>query len=219
MRPLLQPFVPADAVVCDVGAHAGQFARLFAAMAPRGHVYAFEPGAYARSVLEPALRLRRVANVTVVPCGLADEEGSLELQVPVKRSGSLGFGLAHLGQPDGRHPVQREAIALTTLDLFAHDRGLERLDFIKADIEGWEIRMLDGASETLARFRPALLLELVAGSLERADDSPEDAWDILRPLGYRSRPLSPRLDAAAPGFAGNGDYLFWCEGGGDDGSG
>jgi len=54
LRALFAPHIPTDGVIVDVGAHAGQFSKLFAAMAPRGHVFAFEPSAYARSVMEPA---------------------------------------------------------------------------------------------------------------------------------------------------------------------
>lgn len=40
LRPILAPHVPAVGVVVDIGAHAGQFAKLFARLAPRGRVYA-----------------------------------------------------------------------------------------------------------------------------------------------------------------------------------
>src|SRR6516225_8418463 len=72
LRALFAPFVPPDAVVVDVGAHAGQFSKLFARMAPTGHVYAFEPSAYARSIMAPALALSGLTNATLLPMGLSD---------------------------------------------------------------------------------------------------------------------------------------------------
>ena len=50
-------------------------------------------------------------------------------------------------------------MALTTIDCVVETLGLDRLDFIKADIEGWELRLLRGSERTLKRFRPRLLLE------------------------------------------------------------
>src|SRR5665213_4220034 len=97
LRTLFAPHIPSDAVIVDIGAHAGQFAKLFSAMAPGGHVFAFEPSAYARSVMAPALRFNRIGNVTVVPIGLSDAAGELTLHTPIKRGRSLGFGIAHLG--------------------------------------------------------------------------------------------------------------------------
>ena len=52
----LWPTLKGESVVLDVGAHAGQMAKLFAGLVPRGHVYAFEPGAYALAVLRGAQR-------------------------------------------------------------------------------------------------------------------------------------------------------------------
>src|SRR3569833_2977167 len=68
----VQPLIGRDAVIIDVGAHAGQHAKLFARMVPEVHVYAFEPGVYARSILEIVFRLRRFSNLTLVPLGLSD---------------------------------------------------------------------------------------------------------------------------------------------------
>ena len=207
MLPLLRRYIGADAVVIDVGAHAGQFAKLFAGLASRGHVYAFEPGAYARSILQPMLRLRRLNNVTVIAAGLSDGAGEATLSLPIKRSGSLGFGLGHLGEGSDGRAVQSETVPLVALDRFVAGAGLTRLDFIKADIEGWEMRLLEGARDSLARFHPVLMLELVAEHLARAGDRPEHAVALLRSLGYRAFRFDD-LDRALDGFVGDGDYLF-----------
>src|SRR5262245_61843719 len=96
LLPALQPFLPTDGVVLDVGAHAGQFAKRFAKQVPQGKVYAFEPSQYARSILTLAVRVRGLRNVEVVPAALGDGAGSAVLSTPVKAAGSVRFGLAHL---------------------------------------------------------------------------------------------------------------------------
>ena len=202
LRPLFAPFIPADATVIDIGAHGGQFSKLFAAMAPRGQVHAFEPSAYARSVMVPALRFNGLGNVTLIPMGLSDQPGELILHTPIKRRGGLGYGTAHLGGEASGGVDQ--TVTLTTLDAFAGE--LPRLDFIKADIEGWELRALKGGEATLRRFRPVLYLEVDEACLARAGDTPADLFDWLAALGYRGF-TTPELNAA-PGYAGAGDYLF-----------
>ena len=206
LREAFRPHVPDDAVVFDVGAHAGQFSKLFAAMAPRGQVYAFEPSGYARSVLGPALRWNRVRNVEIIAEGLSDAEGVSVLHTPIKKRGQLGFGLAHLGDDTGTRATREQTIRLTTMDRFVADRGLTRLDFIKADVEGWEVNMLKGAGQTLTRFRPTLFLEVVESSLARAGASSNEVWALLEPIGYRAR--KARDFHPVDGFAGDGDYLF-----------
>jgi FkbM family methyltransferase len=183
--PLLQPLVPKDAVVFDVGAHAGQFAKLFARLAPQGRIWSFEPGGYARSILGTALWLNGIGNVTIVPMGLGERFGIGTLNLPVKRSGSFGFGLAHLGEGEARWSrVAAEPIAIGTLDGFVEAQGIDRLDFVKADIEGWEAALLRGGLAALRRFRPALLLELTQGHLARAGDTLDGAYALLRDLRY-----------------------------------
>ncbi|MEW6090842.1 MAG: FkbM family methyltransferase [Pseudomonadota bacterium] len=179
----LAPLLPEDGVAIDVGAHAGQHAKLFARAMPRGTVYAFEPGSYALSILRKTVFLHRLSNVVVVPRGLSDAPAVMTLSIPVKKRGSLGFGLSHLGaeRPD-REAVQEE-VHLTTLDSFVAENGIGRIDFIKADIEGWEPHFLRGALTSIGRFRPAIMLEVN----ERAEAGTPDGkgvFEILEPFGY-----------------------------------
>jgi FkbM family methyltransferase len=203
--PLLRQVIPRDGVVFDVGAHAGQFTKLFARLAPAGRIYALEPGSYARMILRAALRARRLGNVTILPLALGATSGVAVLTVPVKASGSYGFGLAHLG--DGEETAaEQEIVGLATLDDLAAALQLDRLDFIKADIEGYELRLIRGARATLQRFKPALLIELDPARLARAGDSLEMLWSELLALGYR--PCEPSA-AQTPLAAPRGGDVLW----------
>ena len=206
--PILRPLIPRTGVVVDVGGHAGQYAKLFARLAPQGHVYTFEPGAYPLAILRAAVRLNRLCNITIVPQGLGAAPGAARLKSPVKHHRTLGFGLAHLGPDHGGRELHEEEIVLTTLDAFVAARGLERLDFLKADVEGWELRVLTGAEATLRRFRPPLLLELYDQLLARAGDDLASAWTFLGGLGYRphSEAASDRL---APIDAPREGDIWW----------
>ncbi|MHB8528467.1 MAG: FkbM family methyltransferase [Caulobacteraceae bacterium] len=206
LRPLFAAHIPPAAVVIDVGAHAGQFSELFAGMARQGRIYAFEPSAYARSIMVRALRLNRIDNVRLFSAGLSDTPGRRVLHTPLKRSSALGFGTAHLGCDDSAGPKLDQNVELTTLDVFASGQSLDRLDFVKADIEGWELRALRGGERTLRRFRPTLYLEVDDICLARAGDTPSDLFAWLAALGYRGY-ASPE-PRPAPEWSGVGDYLF-----------
>jgi FkbM family methyltransferase len=209
LAPVLSPSIPADAIVFDVGAHAGQFTKLFARMAPEGFVYAFEPGTYARAILRAAVRLNFIRNVAILPLALGERGGVAILRVPVKRSGSYGFGLAYVGD-DWSAGAELEAVGIATLDEVAAALRLERLDFIKADIEGYELRLIKGARATLTRFKPALLLEHDETRLARAGDRLEDLWNELVSLGYRPHQPSP---ARTPLDQPCGGDVLWLAGG------
>ncbi len=209
MRPLFRRLVPPDGVVLDVGGHSGQFATLFARLVPEGRVYSFEPGSYALSLLHLAVRANRIANVTIRPQGLSDAPGEAALTVPVKAKGSVRFGLSHMGPEAGGRITRAEPVAVITIDAFAAEVGLTRLDLVKADIEGWEMRMLAGGERTLRRLRPVLMLEMADAFLARAGDSLEAAWRMLESWGYApfrwagGDRLVP-LDGLAEGD------IFWC---------
>ncbi|MDE2227944.1 MAG: FkbM family methyltransferase [Alphaproteobacteria bacterium] len=193
MLPLLRRLVPADAVVLDVGAHAGQYAKLFARLARLGRVYAIEPQSYARRILRTAIRLNRLHNVEILPLALGSAPGTATLTIPVKRSGSYGFGLAHLGPQTRAGAAETETVEVTTLDALAARLSLPRLDFIKADIEGWEQAMVEGGRQTLMRFRPALLIEFNEQHLMRGGGSVASLWRMLSELGYRAYSGDPGM--------------------------
>ena len=204
--PILRPLLPEDAVVFDVGAHAGQMAKLFALMAPRGRVYAFEPGAYALSILRPMVRLKGQGRIAIEPIALGAEPGTLTLSTPIKKSGSLGFGLSHLGGAATGGAVYSHEVTVETIDRFVAARNIARLDFIKADIEGWELRMLTGAAETLRRLRPAVFLEAVDAYLARAGDGRAALWAFMAAQGYRPCRLASGLPPFAP--EADGDVVW-----------
>lgn len=185
MAAVFRPYLPADGVVLDVGAHSGQFTKLLAAMVPQGRVHAFEPGSYPLSILRRVVAWRGLRNVSVHPWGLGEREETLTLRSPLKRSGSIGFGLSVVGAAagDGRQSVS-ETVHIRRLDDVARELGLVRADLIKADIEGSELRMLMGAEETLRRFGPAIYLEVNDAALARRGDSAAALASYLKDLGY-----------------------------------
>jgi FkbM family methyltransferase len=204
--PILRPVLPEDGVVFDVGAHAGQMAKLFALMAPNGKVFAFEPGAYALAILRPMLKIRGRGRIAVEPIAFGAKPGTLTLSTPIKRSGSLGFGLSHLGQGAEGGKVFSHEVTVETIDRYVAAQGLNRLDLIKADIEGWEMQLLLGAPETLARLRPVVFLEVVDSYLARAGDSRAALWAFMRERDYRPHRLAPGLPAFDP--EADGDVVW-----------
>lgn len=202
MLPVFRPYLPPDGTAIDVGAHAGQFTKLFSKMAPRGHVHSFEPGGYALSLLRKAAARR--PNVTIHPYGLGEANENLTLNVPLKKSGSVGYGSGFVG--DGRkssQPTVSETVKICRLDDVVEAWKMPRVDFVKIDIEGSELRMLKGAQATLLRFSPALFVEITDQTLARGG-SVEMLVAHLRGIGYA--PVG-----GWPTPIPNGDYLLLRE--------
>jgi FkbM family methyltransferase len=139
----------------DVGANQGFFAYALSDLADR--VVAFEPNPdyalFARVMLRGRAEVYRLA--------LADRPGRVAFRVPIDHDGTV----LHLaGSLKGTHvqfPRERAyQVEVRTLDSFR----LTDVRFIKVDVEGSEREVLDGGAATIARDRPALLLELLSGT-------------------------------------------------------
>jgi FkbM family methyltransferase len=139
----------------DVGANQGFFAFALAQLADR--VVAFEPNPdyalFARVMLRGRAEVHRLA--------LSDKPGRATFHVPIDHDGTVLHLAGSLKGTHGQFPRERSyEVEVRTLDSFA----LADVRFIKVDVEGSEREVLDGAKATIARDRPALLLELLSGT-------------------------------------------------------
>jgi FkbM family methyltransferase len=149
--------------VVDVGAHLGYLTQLAAA---RGaHVWAFEPNAETRELLE---------HVTVMGCALAEEDGVRRLFV------SGGGDTSSLYDHEG-------AEGTVEIDCRSGDAllGDVRIDVLKLDVEGGEVAALRGLDGTLRRASEhvAVFSELNPEALRQAGQSPEALVELLRSHG------------------------------------
>jgi FkbM family methyltransferase len=171
----IKRLLPADAVVCDVGANFGYYSITLAAFLNRnGRMFAFEPHPATRIRLERNIELNQLGDViTVMPYALSEAPGSVRM---TNRKDNTGA--AHICE-SGETEVE-----MNTLDNFCVQQRLSRLDFVKIDVEGFEARVLKGGNNCLRSFRPVLLVELMPLQLERAGTTAAEVASLLRDCGY-----------------------------------
>lgn len=152
----LPRLVRAGDVCIDIGANLGYYARTLARLAgPEGRVYAVEPVAPVRKVL--SRNLRRCVNTEIIPYALGGEDRTVVLaNDSARETGYLGTGRNFVKESGGRSDVEFVAEMRRGSGLFG---GLERLDFIKCDVEGYELHILREMRTVLERHRPTVLIE------------------------------------------------------------
>lgn len=162
---------PGD-IVLDIGAYKGDTAVFFADCVGRtGKVYSFEPVAANYSDLLKTIDLNGLGNIVVpVNRGCSDKSGSMQAT-----SSSAGAAWSFLSQNCGAEKVE-----LISVDEFASSAGLERVDFIKMDVEGMEEEVIAGMEDTIRRFHPKLAIPLY----HRASDLTNIPLIIDRIGGY-----------------------------------
>lgn len=175
----VQQIVKPGMIVADVGANFGYYTILLSRLVgSTGQVYAFEPSRRFRERLVDHLERNRCTNVLVVDCGLSDSSESKELYHEDSCSPAL-FSMG--GQP---LDVEVEMAKLRTLDDYVGETKIQRMDFMKVDIEGYESRFVKGAEETLRKFRPIILMEFNHLHLLTVGSGVDRLADQLKVLGY-----------------------------------
>jgi FkbM family methyltransferase len=154
-----QKYIPVGGTVLDVGASLGDHTATYANfVGPTGKVIAFEPNPDSAECLRR--NMAGYPNVLVVEAGLSDSTGTAWLER------DANVGASHLTRATEGSTGD---VRTVTLDDFvaANPGWFKRLDFVKIDAEGFEPFILDGATKTLVRFRPVLMLEVNQGQLQK----------------------------------------------------
>src|SRR4029077_3471160 len=143
--------------VLDIGAHHGFYTMLAARrVGPTGRVISFEPSHRERKRLLVHLRLNHILDsVSVFPIALGRETAEATLYVVVGRD----TGCNSLRPPAVTESTQAE-LSVTSLDTFLAQQNVARVDFdfIKMDVEGAELGVVQGAEELLGRRHPPVIL-------------------------------------------------------------
>jgi FkbM family methyltransferase len=169
-----------DMVAIDIGAHFGYFTLLLAGRAAR--VYAFEPAPANFRALTRTLAINAVNNVEACPLAVSACDGLAVLEVT--RASSI-CRLRGNSSSEEEEMVRALDVQTVSLDSFVRAAGVERVDLVKIDVEGEELRVLLGMQEVVRRWRPAILVE-VHTCLSDGED-PRQVLHLLDRWGYTCR--------------------------------
>ena len=180
VHPAVLGFLRPGAVAIDVGANLGEWTvPLARAVGVAGRIIAMEPVPRNAAALEATLAANALRQAEVLRSAASDQDGTVEFVVPVVTSARIDTGTARIGPACAGHEALR--VPRRSLDSLAAERGLDRLDLIKIDVEGHEHQVLDGAAGILGRWRPVLVIE----TGHEAQGSRAVIHDQLGGLGYR----------------------------------
>src|SRR5215475_5734891 len=181
---LLSQILKPGMTFVDVGANMGLYT-LYAArrVGTAGCTLAIESSRRELSILENNIRLNALKNVRVRANALSDEASEVELLVAQARhSGHNTLGAFGYNTPLDH----REKAQANLLDDVLAAEGLPRVDVLKMDIEGSELKALRGAALTLQHDHPVLLLELSDRALQHQNASSADILSLLAQYGYKA---------------------------------
>lgn len=222
LRELYRQFVKPDDLVFDIGAHAGNHVRAFAAL--RCRVIAVEPQQDFASLLR--LMFARRQNVVIIQAAVAESAGHTRLSVsertPTVTTAADAWRAARAGEPDFAGvrwdaPVEVET---TTLDLLIDRFGVPT--FIKIDVEGSEPAALAGLTQAVRalsfEYLPRALDQvrtcvdrLMALGDYRFNRSSGESYELAEETWLTGQELLQRMDASER-LRGSGDIYARLEG-------
>jgi FkbM family methyltransferase len=181
---LLGLFVQAGDICLDVGANLGSYAYYISEIVgEKGVVYAFEPVVETFKALQGNIAASRLTNVYAQNMGISNRNGKTRIFMP-KIDGLPSHGRAYLSEQPTKETGECQDVVVTTIDDFYAASGLDRVDFIKMDIEGAELLAVQGAVRVISQHHPVLLLEVEPRYTERFGYEPSDIFSLLHAQGY-----------------------------------
>ena len=188
----------ASGMTCiDVGANIGAFTLIMAELVTElGTVISFEPQSAMYEMLLFNVDLNNLKNVECMNMALSDKEGQQTLYIPAlkKNQGLINYGGATLDVNSSPYGVdqgnreelfQKEIIIAQKLDEVLTSKDILRVDFLKVDVEGHEYEVLRGATKTIEKWKPLLLLEFCPDKENGLLPRHYDLIELLRRFGYK----------------------------------
>lgn len=166
-----------ESYVLDVGANIGWTVLNLGRLASAGKVMGFEPDPLNHDRCQQNLNDNIIDNVKLFPVGLGDRAARLKMEVPTP-SNLGGNRIAPAGSEGSRE------VEIVRLDDFAPVLEWPRIDLIKIDVEGYDLKVLRGAETLLKKYHPILFVELDDQHLRDQGDSASALISFLQQVGY-----------------------------------
>jgi FkbM family methyltransferase len=165
----------------DVGSNIGFYALALALSSNSVKISAVEPNLEVFACLKQNTELNYLTErVRIFNIGLGMEKGKATLYVPAF-TGTGGGSLRNLHPDEG--VASEQQITIKTFDEVFRS---EFVDFVKIDVEGFELSVLNGALTIISRDKPSIMIELLRKWMAPFGNSPQDALLLLQELGYDS---------------------------------
>jgi FkbM family methyltransferase len=166
MRFIRDQLIEQGDVILECGGHHGCSAILLSNwVGPRGKVVTFEPFPENCDILEKNIKLNRLKNVSLQRNAVGAERGKITIDASISAVNLSGKGIE---------------VDVTCLDVFEHLNPT----FLKIDVEGFEMQVLQGAKNILAK-RPKLAIEIHAELLSQYGCSVGDLFKLIKVENYK----------------------------------
>ena len=188
---IIRRLAPHINTMLDIGANIGWYSLVVARLNPAARVHSFEP---IPTTFNRLLKNRSLNKNSPIQChnfGFSAEPGTFPFYFYPEGSGNAS--MKNLAARDDAEVILCE---LQTLDNFSTLFADCSVDFVKCDVEGNELYVVQGGLDFLSKHRPVILMELLRKWSSSFDYHPNDVFDVLAGIGYAAYVVAPSKDLA-----------------------
>lgn len=167
-------------IIFDIGANIGWYSCHFARKLPKSVIYSFEPIPETFRKLQMNVELNNFSNLVLNNLALSSKiEKTTFFYSPTVTGASSAKNITE------NEDMQRIECITDTVDNFSETFKIDRLDFIKCDVEGAEIHVFQGGLETLNKCKPIIFTEMLRKWTAKFGYTPNDIIQLLKEIGYQ----------------------------------
>lgn len=177
---LIREKVKKDMIFVDAGANIGYYTLIASSIVgDGGRVISFEPSIENFSFLEKTIKFNNLKNV--IPCNLAlsDKDDEIDFFISTENKGD--HRIYNDNEDSKRQSVR---IKVTSMDNHLLSLGIERVDFIKMDVQGVEWLVLNGMSKILSNNKILMLIEFWPYGIDKSGGNSLSFLNKLRQKGF-----------------------------------
>ncbi len=178
----LEKFLKEGDVFFDIGANIGLFSLTASKIiGESGKIFSFEPTPVTFQRLQENIKLNNLVMITALNVGLSHENSMLKLNIS-----ESGYDAWNSFATSEDEMFQKTAlVGVTTLDAIVQEYGLEKIDLIKIDVEGWEKFVLQGGEGYFVENSPVVMVEFTEANTFAAGYYVQELYDLLTAWGYK----------------------------------
>jgi FkbM family methyltransferase len=181
---VVQHLVDAGTTAIDLGANIGVYTKVLSSLVGReGRVISAEPVPQTFRILAHNVRTLQLKNVELVNAAVSDKVDTVIMQVPSNDFGGGNFYQARVIEDPSPSATAIRVVQVRSVTLDEIAAREEQISFVKCDVEGHELKCLNGGKEVIERHHPAWLIE-VWGNPDDGDSTAAQVFDSLTQSGY-----------------------------------
>jgi FkbM family methyltransferase len=165
-------------IFVDVGAHIGKYALKIAKENPNSIVIAIEPAKDTFYALLESIRRNRLKNIIALNIAAWDTNTKVKIFVTEAHESSSAF--SHLAKNAG--VIRIDEVDAQRLDDIVERLKLSKIDWVKIDVEGAELRVLYGLTKSMLKFKPKIVIEIKEFNRDKA-------LMMLKSIGYKCQQI------------------------------